>query len=105
MGLAAYIEDMVEAVITLKAALGRDILVSTAPPLLLCGTEREEVICDIFDLLEWVNSAAEEENVLRVSNDEALCSITENGHRGSQLEHRSRIWLPVSMTSLAPKKT
>ena len=105
VGLAAYIEDMVEAVVTLKSALGRDILVSTAPPLLLCGTEREEVIRDIFDLFEWVNSAAEEEDVLRVSNDEALCSIMENGHRGSQLEHRSRIRLPVSMSSLAPKKT
>ena len=52
VGIAGYIEDMVAARKRISAALGGDIYVSTAPPLLMCGMEWEETIRDVFDLQE-----------------------------------------------------
>ena len=104
VGLAGYIEDLVAARRALQGALGPDILVSSAPPLLLCGLEREEAIRDVFDLQEWLITACEEEILFRSANDEALCAIMLNGRGGSQLEHRARIRLPARLSSSSTQK-
>ena len=52
VGIAGYIEDLVATRKRITAALGNNIYVSTAPPLLMCGMEWEETIRDVFDLQE-----------------------------------------------------
>ena len=81
----------------LTEKLGDNIYVSTAPPLLLCGLDREESIRDIFDLQEWICGAVPDELLFKSANYEALCAIIENGQGGAQPEYRSRVRLPTSM--------
>ena len=81
----------------LTEKLGDNIYVSTAPPLLLCGLDREESIRDIFDLQQWICGAVPDELLFKSANYEALCAIMENGQGGAQPEYRSRVRLPTSM--------
>ena len=104
VGIAGYIEDMVAARKRISAVLGGDIYMSTAPPLIMCGMEREETIRDVFDLQEWIVGGVAEEIQFKAANAEALCSIMENGYGGAQTEHKARIWLPVSLSGPLAQK-
>ena len=104
VGIAGYIEDLVSARKRLKEKLGDSIYVSAAPPLLLCGLDREESIRDIFDLQEWLVGAVPEELHFKSANYEALCAIMENGDGGAQPEYRARVRLPVSLSGALAQK-
>ena len=80
VGLAAYIEDLVEAKKRILGALGRDI--SSAPPMLLAGTGNKELISNIFALEEWVSYGVTEEIYFYNSSRVALDSILENRRGG-----------------------
>ena len=61
VGIADYIEDLIASKKRLTEKLGDNIYVSSAPPLLLCGLDREQSIRDIFDLQEWICGAVPDE--------------------------------------------
>ena len=82
VGLAAYIEDLVEAKKRILGALRRDIYISSAPPMLLAGTENKELISNIFALEEWVSYGVTEEIYFYNSSRVALDSILENRRGG-----------------------
>ena len=91
VGIAGYIEDLVASKKRLTEKLGDSIYVSTAPPLLLCGLDREESIRDIFNLQEWIVGAVPDELLFKSANYEALCAVMVNGQGGAQPEYRSRV--------------
>ena len=104
VGIAGYIEDMVAAKKRIQAKLGENINVSAAPPLLLCGLDREESIRDISELQGWMAAASQEELHFKAANEEALCAIMENGYGGSQPEYRQRVRLPADMSGRLAQK-
>ena len=104
MGLAGYSEDLVASKKRLTEKLGDSIYVSTAPPLLLCGLDREESIRDIFDLQEWIVGAVPDELLFKSANYEALCAVMVNGQGGAQPEYRSRVRLPTSLAGVKAQK-
>ena len=104
VGIAGYIEDLVASKKRLTEKLGDSIYVSTAPPLLLCGLDREESIRDIFDLQEWIVGAVPDELLFKSANYEALCAVMVNGQGGAQPEYRSRVRLPTSLAGVKAQK-
>ena len=103
VGLAAYIEDLVEAKKRILGALGRDIYISSAPPMLLAGTGNKELISNIFALEEWVSYGVTEEINFYSSSRVALDTILENGRGGGQHCNTSRLRLPASLDSQEKK--
>jgi hypothetical protein len=91
VGLAAYIQDLLEAESTLRSKLGRDIRVVPLPPMLMSGV----LIREIFELHTWAESYYHKEIYLAESTNTALDLIRRSGEGSQTFMEPKRMRLPA----------
>ena len=104
VGVAAYIEDLVACRKRLVGALGGDIYVTAAPPLLLPGVALPAAIRDISSLHDWIEGGVAEEVLFKTACDEALEAISDNGYGEAQVEVSARLRTSANLSGGTAQK-
>jgi hypothetical protein len=105
VGTAAYIEDLIAAVASIKAVLGQDLKVAPLPPFFLGGCDSMEAVRSCAELAMWSDCVFKEEDGLMRGSLKRAAKLLEAGEgMEAQPDYRARMRLPASTRPAEGKK-